>query len=604
MKSSSVVQLDSYRERKESRLRRARALYGHDPGKRQILLHLSRAVELSGGDRGAVLWLEEYGPKLVHAYTLLDLASDRPRRRFPPSVLEGAWNTGVPGFLDVPDVQGQLNGKGEGVRSLAVVALGSDGVHSWFLLVDSLTPRGKLAPEVAGELMFLAGECASIVLHRDLDESWEGEDRVQEEAALSYDPGPAFAGWPVLRDLEGREESQELNRRVGTRFLVARLVRRVVEDDLMVDPDSLEYQVNGVRREMEASEIQGPERELWDRVVSAAAVLDQDELLSAVLGLGVSVETQGHLSGARELHGLAHELAVAGGSAPGAIDSARFLGRVGRKLAEWEEATRWYRVAMAVAEEFGDVRGLARVLDGLANTYRDRGNLPRARELLGQVLELGEVEGDSYARAIGHHDLMTVEKLAGDLEAAVLHGWKATRSYDSREGRLEALFDLAGVLREGGELQAARDAYSVVVAQARFQEFRLLSLDALAHIAALEGDAQRYDDLRRTIDGEGLEGTSPVVRSQILYFRGLSELALGRTRSGKKDLQAALRFAETHGLNKLIFDAEEALRQVESSSTPPVSHEPRDPVSPGMAVEEVRQGLREMREGLAGAGLP
>jgi hypothetical protein len=95
-----------------------------------------------------------------------------------------------------------------------------------------------------------------------------------------------------------------------------------------------------------------------------------------------------------------------------------------------------------------------------------------------------------------------------------------------------------------------------------------------------------------------------VVRSQILYFRGLSELALGRTRSGKKDLQAALRFAETHGLNKLIFDAEEALRQVESSSTPPVSHEPRDPVSPGMAVEEVRQGLREMREGLAGAGLP
>jgi tetratricopeptide (TPR) repeat protein len=329
--------------------------------------------------------------------------------------------------------------------------------------------------------------------------------------------------------------------------------------------------------------------------------MNEEELLSATLEWGSQVEDQGHLNGALELHSLAFELASAFGELDSAVDAARFQGRVHRKLAEWEEASAWYELAMNVANESHNPRKLALVLDGLGNTHRDRGNLPKAREVLTRVMALGKEHDDRYALAIAHHDLMTVEKLAGNLDDAVLHGWDAVQAYDSREGSLRALFDLAGVLRESGELSAARDAYSVVSRQVAGSEYYILSLDALAYIAALKGDETEYRRFRTLLEQEGWEEVSPVYRAQVLYYQGLACGALGWREESEQWLRKALAFAEAHGLSKLIFDAEEAL---EGHSSPwkesgAVSLLP-DPGGEG--ITNVRQGLREMRETLAGAG--
>lgn len=600
MSSSAIVHLDSYRERRKARLGLTLALHAHDPEREQILRHLGEALSLVGADRGAVLWMDEYGPGLVHAYALLDLASDRPRRLFSTSPLRGAWDAGVPGLLDCPDAKGGGGDGEEDSRSLCAVALGSDGPRSWFLYLDSRTPRSALSPAMTGDLMFLAGECASIVLHRDLDEVGK-PGSPSENPSLRAEAADHFAGWPVLRDIEDREKDDPVSRRIATRFLVARMVRSLVEDDLVADPDSLAYQVNGVRQEIASLEEDEPEKVLWERVVAAVEVMNQDELLAALLEWGVAVEFQGHLSGAREIHALAHELAVAAASPAGAVDAARFLGRVGRKRAEWDEASRWYGVAGKVAEETGDHRRLATVLDGQANTLRDRGNLPAARKLLHRVLALGEAKNDRYARAIGHHDLMTVEKLGENLEEAVVHGWKATEAYESAGESLRALFDLAGVFREAGDLAAARDAYTVVEQQVPSRDYRVLSLDALAYIAALEGRAGDHDDLRARVEEELRDDPAAMVRAQVLYFGGLSNLALGRRREARSNLEDALAFAEGHGLSKLIFDAEAALEEMESSGTAAKSREPSPPPEePGEEVERIRRELRGMREALAG----
>ena len=198
MELSSLIHLESYRSRKDSRLRRTLALYAHDAEKYRILHQIWRAVSLVQGDRGAVVWVDDYGPGLPHAYALLDLASDRPRRVFSPAPFAGAWDVGVPGLLDLPDAGDKLGTDGRGVRSVCTVALGSDGPRSWFLCLDSLTPRGSLSTLVAGDLMFIAGECASILLHRDLEDAGAGiygaggtdsSGRREER----------FAGWPVRR---------------------------------------------------------------------------------------------------------------------------------------------------------------------------------------------------------------------------------------------------------------------------------------------------------------------------------------------------------------------------------------------------------------------
>jgi hypothetical protein len=194
---------------------------------------------------------------------------------------------------------------------------------------------------------------------------------------------------------------------------------------------------------------------------------------------------------------------------------------------------------------------------------------------------------------------MTVEKLSGSLVAAIRHGWLAVKSYDSRDGRLRALFDLAGVLREGGELSAAWDAYTVVVGQVEGLEARILALDALAFVAALRGDRGQHQTLRARLDAEGWEEVSPVYRGQVLFYRGLSCRALGEESEAGGWLNKALAFAEEHGLNKLIFDAEAALKEGASVQAMPTV-QPTYQDSPPEEILGVRQGLREMRETLAG----
>ncbi len=601
MRLLDIVHLESYRGRRDARFRRTLALHGHEVDRPRILQHLRQAVYLLGADRGAVVWLDEYGPGLAHPHTLLDLAADRPRRFFSPIPLQTAWDSGVPGVLDLPRTEDRWEKVGSGIASACAVALGSDGPRSWFLVVDSLTPRPALTEKVVGEMMFLAGEVASVVLHRDLERGRTFLGLESRKEALFQDEPGSFSGWPVLKDLEDRERTDEVSRRIGDRFLVARIVRGLVEDDLVTDSESIDHQVKGVREELGSRGWDDLEAEVWDRVLRAVASSDHPELVASVLEWGRLVEGQGHLNGALEILGLAYELAKATGFADAAADAARFQGKVFRTRAEWAQALGWYDVARGIAEEVGNPRKLAAVLDGLANAHRDRGNLPRARAVLLEVLEIGNETGDRYALAIGHHDLLTVEKLRGDLVEAIRHGWLAVQSYDSRDGSLRALFDLAGVLRENGELSAAWDAYSVVADQVEGLEARILALDALAFVAALKGDREQHTSLRAKLDAEGWERVSPVYRGQILYYRGLSYRALGEEVEAGAWLDKALAFAEQHGLNKLLFDIEAALEGSASVQTLQPVRPPYQDSTPE-EILGVRRGLREMREAQAGVG--
>ncbi|NNM03461.1 MAG: tetratricopeptide repeat protein, partial [Gemmatimonadetes bacterium] len=427
-----------------------------------------------------------------------------------------------------------------------------------------------------------------------------GQTSLRKAPAGGPSESEHFSAWPVLKDLEGREKGDAVSRKIGDRFLVARVIRGLVEDDLVADPGSLEQQVRSLRLEVERVRPSDAEERIWDRILMASTSFDFEELTAAVLEWGRIVEGQGHLNGAQEILSLAYQLARQMGSSRQAADAARYLGKVYRTKARWSEAFRWYEVARDIAEEAGPPEQLAAVMDGLANAHRDRGNLPRAREILEEVLDLGRKTGSRYAKAIGHHDLMTVEKLRGDLPSAIRHGWMAVQNYDSRDGRFRALFDLAGVLREKGELPAAWDAYLVVSEQVEGLEAQVLCFDALAFVAALKGDQARHDLYRKKLDAMGWQRVSPVYRGQVLYYRGLSCRALGIEGEARTWLMQALAFAEEHGLNKLVFDAEAALES--SAPAPIVVPTAQDALSQDLL--GVREGLRDLRETLVGAGRP
>lgn len=591
MAISNVLRLDEYRDRRDQRLKLAAALHFADRGRYAISEHLAELATLLSAGRAATVWVDEYGPGLVHPHVVLDLASDRPRRSFAIEPLRRAWESGVPGVYHSDEGRG----KGLGVEAggTIAVALGSDGTRAWFLVADSVTAHLPLTEELQGRVMFLAGECSGVVLHRDLDDR-EGPSQTTKAG---------FAGWPILRDIEGREDDERESRRISLRFIVARLPRLLADDDLMSSPDRLREKADRAREEIErtlgdiAADF-GEEQRLWEGVLGAFEQGSLEALGSALLELGEAVEGLGHHHGAAELYGTAYEISAAIGHAEVAVEAARFSGRVLRRMARWAEAQRWYDIARRVAEVAGLDAKTTLVLVGVANIQRERGNLPAVRATLTEALPYAKRSGDPQALGQVHHARMALEHMAGALDTALESGWDAVRAYERSEDRVRALADLAGVLTDLKELDAAEDAWNVVLALDRKSYYRLYALDALGHVAALRGDADEFRRRAAEADAMGWEAGAMSAKVEILHYRGLSYAALGLEDEARAWLSRAIDFAKEHAFNRTLFAAEAALESLDRTSESQAMAEQQAP--PPAKRRDVREGLHAWRLELAG----
>lgn len=606
MPTSTVLRLDDLRVRREQRLHRAVALHRVDVERSRVVEHLAEVARLLACDRAAVVWVDEYGPGHVHAHVVLDLVSDVPRRRFPAEPLRLAWNDGVPGKLDLPDLErGTAIPLHEAGRSLCAVALGSDGTRAWFLVADGFSARVPLDRDTSGHLMFLAGECAGVVLHRDLG-------RESGERALARE---RFAGWPVLRDIEGREADELASRRIGGRFLVARVLRGLVDDDLVMEPNALAQQLDGVARELGRVPADDVERPLWDELLRAVERMDLTAIARAALELSRRVDEEGHVHGARELLGLTHHIAVAVSASAEAAESARLIGRLYRRRGEWDESIRWYEGARAAARVGGDHATEAIVVDGLASAVRDKGNLPAARALLREGLVVARESGDDYALASVHHSLMTVEQRAGRLPQAVAHGWQAVNLHRQEEIRCYVLVSLAGCFVKMRELDAAEDCYAVVAERVRLLDWRFAALENLAYVSALRGDRDVFQARAWLADEANWRaGASVSVHAQILQYRAMSWEALGERERARAWFVRARDYAQEHAVNQVYFEADAAIARLdgaEDNASTPVSPEMAndtgieafadDPCPTATEMAEIRGEMGAMRRKLAPA---
>jgi tetratricopeptide (TPR) repeat protein len=606
MQTSNVLRLDDLRVRREQRLQRALALHRTDAERQRVIEHLSRVTALLGCDRAATVWVDEYGPGYVHAHAVLDLLSDAPRRRFPAEPLRLAWNDGVPGKLDIPDVDRSAPiPLHEAGRSLCAVALGSDGARAWFLIADGMGARVPLDRETSGQLLFHAGECAAVVLHRDL----------AKDSTRWSQPGERFAGWPILRDIEGREADERASRRIGGRFLVARVLRNLVDDDLAMEPVALAQQLEGVNRELSRVPPDDVERPLWEDVLRALDSTNLGTVSKAAFSLAASVEDQGHVHGARELLILAHRIAVAASSPGEAAESARLIGRLARRRGEWDEAIRWYEGARAMARVGGERTIEAIAIDGLASVVRDKGNLPAARQLLQEGLDVARASGDDFPLAAVHHTLMTVEQRAGRLPQAVAHGWRAVNLHTQEDYRYYVLVSLAGCLVKMGELDAAEDSYAVVAERVKLPDWRFASLENLAYISALRGHRERFEERAwRADESNWREEATVPVHAQMLQYRAKGWEALGEGARARAWYVRARDYAQEHSVNQVYIESETAIARLDENRGAVPDPGPRahahDPVAetapeePGLSpteLDEIRGGVGAMRRELAPA---
>ncbi|HZD05633.1 MAG TPA: hypothetical protein VE173_11955, partial [Longimicrobiales bacterium] len=163
MSTSDVLRLEEYRGRREQRLHRTLALNRGDPIRSLVLERLREIVRVVPADRAAVVWVDEYAEMAAQPYAVLDVAATPPRRGVGIEALIRSWELGVPALVPVEVESSERAGRSW------VVSLGSDGLRLWFIFVESRRSASPMVGSRREAIMFLAGECAAVLLHRDLD---------------------------------------------------------------------------------------------------------------------------------------------------------------------------------------------------------------------------------------------------------------------------------------------------------------------------------------------------------------------------------------------------------------------------------------------------
>jgi len=583
MSVAKVLKLEEHRDRRDRRGALARVIHGRHPERAALLAHFAEIADLTGADRVAAVWIDDYVSTLLHTHLVFDRLSDRPRRGFDHVPLHRAWDFGVPGAYDQA-----ADSEASGSSTFAI-ALGSDGARSWFIVSDSVLGRTRLLPDHRDRLMFLAGACASIVLHRDLI-----------EATPQVDPSLSFPGWPILQDLEGHEDDPARRTLIERRFQVGRLARLLLDEDLALPAERRGQLCDRAAGELEeGTDVEPRELESLRHFLEGFRALDLDMLGQALVSLAAHAERLDHILGALDLYDCAYEIGAAIGDVEVCIAAARSRGRVLRRRAEWDEAVAAYGLALALAEAKEDYEMIARSCAGLAVIQKERGNLPAARKTFGEALEAANTAGDGDTIASIYHDLMGLEHAAGELAEAARCGWRAVNTYADPVGKTRCLMSFATVLKELGDWDAAEDAYTVVAQTADEVYYSVYAHDALAHMAALRGDEAAFEERAKACDALGWEDGPRWSKAEILYYRGLSLHLLGRLTEARQWLERAVRFAEMHEFNQKVFEAEDALKQVTADVLRSC-----DPVKPlSTAPPEVRAELRAMRDEVVGVSL-
>jgi hypothetical protein len=156
-----VIDLTQYRKRaedtaSEEETRGFFSVWGGEGERSRFALPLWRSVYLVAGKRAGLLWAPTDSCGDGTPIFVLDLGAEPARIDFPPiSLPDGVAEDQAPSVLEAQD----------GVT----IFLGTYDDRVWFLVIDDREGlQSALEGKAREDLLFLAGECAGLLFHRDL----------------------------------------------------------------------------------------------------------------------------------------------------------------------------------------------------------------------------------------------------------------------------------------------------------------------------------------------------------------------------------------------------------------------------------------------------
>jgi hypothetical protein len=243
------------------------------------------------------------------------------------------------------------------------------------------------------------------------------------------------------------------------------------------------------------------------------------------------------------------------------------LSRIARSVGELDAAHDLLHAVSDLGRATGTRELEIRRAAGAGVLAQTRGNYPAARQFFTAALEGATEMGLGDVLGFAHQGLMIVTAQAGDLNAAIHHGWLAVSAARTEGGReAEALNNLAHLCMEAGYSAAALGGFVTALGLARAPRIRIPVL------AGVVGAAGRLKDarwVRLAADAISREASDafPFETSSAMLAVARAERAIGNAAAGDAAARKAAAIAHAHG----FFEIAHYLHQDEHAVPTPLA---------------------------------
>jgi tetratricopeptide (TPR) repeat protein len=223
------------------------------------------------------------------------------------------------------------------------------------------------------------------------------------------------------------------------------------------------------------------------------------------------------------------------------------LARIARSVGELDTAHDLLQAVGDLARATGTPELETRRAAAAGVLAQTRGNYPAARRHFEAALEGATAMELEDVLGFAHQGLMIVAAQAGDLNAAIHHGWlavSAARTEGAREA--EALNNLAHLCMEAGYPAAALGGFITALGLTSAPRIRLPVLAGVATAAGRLRDARRVRLAADAIDREASDAF-PFETSSALLAVARAERAAGNSAAGDAAATRAAAIAHAHG---------------------------------------------------------
>lgn len=386
-------------------------------------------------------------------------------------------------------------------------------------------------------------------------------------------------------------------------YLVARLVDAwlELEDDAEASEEARQgytWQLESTNRYIGELDPDRPETRHLKGTIEALRATDRDRAAAAIrqqlTAYGFFLEQDGRLPEALDVIGLAGR--VYRGRIPAADFTVLALtaGRLLRLQARWEEATEMYRAAEAAASAVNDRAAVLRSRLGQANVIWGQGNLPRAREVIEQVIAETTAPDLVEVRARAFCDLAAVYDRQGLRTEALRASYEGFRLSNESVFRMRVLGDIAVLLAELGYSDEARLAFGLLIESDAPFEVRTNARLELMNLESAAGNRVAFERHRQALR-ECVNRMSTSMAIDYQQKIGIGFARFGRLDRARQAWEEGQRLAEQSGLNEWYFRLEGMLKHLDGCL--PVRHEAgAEPAAVPEAVAQVAAGLRQHAE--------